>query len=195
MSDFSVISGVGNAILKLLREKVSPGLIQSPEAIRLVSPAEKNADYQLGLYMYDIQELREFQRNDMIRTGANQARYPSRPLTLYFALYVNGKSQMMSDAETELRIMGRVIQVLLDYAVLKGTGNAEEGEADASVTLLNLSFEDKTKLWSVLSVPYQVAVYFSVSPVVLSSERVYTFTRVVETEYRVDQKENGEADG
>ncbi len=195
MSDFSVISEVGNAILKLLREKVCPELIQSPEAIRLVSPAEKNADYQLGLYMYDIQELREFQRNDMIRTGANQARYPSRPLTLYFALYVNGKSQMMSDAETELRIMGRVIQVLLDYAVLKGTGNAEEGEADASVTLLNLSFEDKTKLWSVLSVPYQVAVYFSVSPVVLSSERVYTFTRVVETEYRVDQKENGEADG
>ncbi len=195
MSDFSVISEVGNAILKLLREKVCPELIQSPEAIRLVSPAEKNADYQLGLYMYDIQELREFQRNDMIRTGANQARYPSRPLTLYFALYVNGKSQMMSDAETELRIMGRVIQVLLDYAVLKGTGNAEEGEADASVTLLNLSFEDKTKLWSVLSVPYQVAVYFSVSPVVLSSERLYTFTRVVETEYRVDQKENGEADG
>ena len=195
MSDFSVISEVGNAILKLLREKVCPELIQSPEAIRLVSPAEKNADYQLGLYMYDIQEPREFQRNDMIRTGANQARYPSRPLTLYFALYVNGKSQMMSDAETELRIMGRVIQVLLDYAVLKGTGNAEEGEADASVTLLNLSFEDKTKLWSVLSVPYQVAVYFSVSPVVLSSERVYTFTRVVETEYRVDQKENVEADG
>ena len=66
MSDFSVISEVGNAILKLLREKVCPELIQSPEAIRLVSPAEKNADYQLGLYMYDIQELREFQLNVMI---------------------------------------------------------------------------------------------------------------------------------
>ena len=188
MSDFSVIAQTGNAVLKLLRDHICPDLIQSPEAIKLVSPSEKNADFQLGLYLYDIQELREFRRTEKVRISADQARYPSKPLTLYFALYLNSKSQMMSDVENELRILGRAIQVLTDHSVLEGTGSEEEEERDASVTMLNLSFEDKTKLWSVLSVPFQLAVYFSVAPVVLSSERVYTFTRVTQTDYQISQQ-------
>ena len=57
------------------------------------------------------------------------------------------------------------------------------------ITLLNLNFEEKGKLWSMFSMPYQLAVYFTVSPVILSSEKVYTFTRVMETDYRVEYKE------
>ena len=65
MADFSIISDVSNEVLKLLRENICPELIQSPESIALAAPTDKNADFQLGLYLYDIQELREYQQQDM----------------------------------------------------------------------------------------------------------------------------------
>ena len=65
MADFSITSDVSNEVLKLLRENICPELIQSPESIALAAPTDKNADFQLGLYLYDIQELREYQQQDM----------------------------------------------------------------------------------------------------------------------------------
>lgn len=186
MADFSIISDVSNEILTLLRDNMCPELIQSPESIKLVSPSDKNADFQLGLYLYDIQELREYKQMDLIRMGKNRAQFPPKPLNLFFALYINTKSQMVSDAENEQRIIGRVMQVLMDNAILY-EDNGQEDE-NASITFLTLSFEDKTKLWSVLNMPYQLAVYFSVSPVLLSSRRVHSFTRVLETSYGVHDK-------
>lgn len=186
MADFSIISDVSNEVLKVLRENICPELIQSPESVALASPTDKNADFQLGLYLYDIQELREYQQMDMIRLRGNQAQYPPKPLNLFFALYINTKSQLMSNAENEQRILGRAIQVLMDHAILYETANEEE--VSASITLLPLSFEEKTKIWSVLAVPYQLAIYFSVAPVLLSSRRIRSFKRVVAAEFDVAQR-------
>ena len=141
MADFSIISDVSNEVLKLLRENICPELIQSPESIALAAPTDKNADFQLGLYLYDIQELREYQQQDMIRLRGNMTQYPPKPLTLYFALYMNTKSQLMSNVENEQRILGRAIQVLMDHAILYDTG--EDEDTSASITLLPLSYEEK----------------------------------------------------
>lgn len=185
MADFSIISDVSNEVLKLLRDNICPELIQSPESIALASPTDKNADFQLGLYLYDIQELREYQRLDTIRLKGNQMQYPPKPLNLFFALYINTKSQLMSNAENEQRILGRAMQVLMDHAILYET---TEEETSASITLLPLSFEEKTKIWSVINVPYQLGVYFSVAPVLLSSRRIRSFKRVVSAEFDTVQR-------
>ena len=182
MADFSIISDVSNEVLKLLRENICPELIQSPESIALAAPTDKNADFQLGLYLYDIQELREYQQQDMIRLRGNMTQYPPKPLTLYFALYMNTKSQLMSNVENEQRILGRAIQVLMDHAILYDTG--EDEDTSASITLLPLSYEEKTKIWS-----YQLGIYFSVSPVLLSSRRIRSFRRVVAAEFDVSQRQ------
>lgn len=186
MADFSIISDVSNEVLKLLRDNICPELIQSPESITQAAPTDKNADFQLGLYLYDIQELREYQQVDMIRMRGNQSQYPPKPLNLFFALYINSKSQLMSNAENEQRILGRAMQVLMDNAILFQANNEEESRV--SITLLPLSFEEKTKVWSVLSIPFQLAVYFSVSPVLLSSRRVRSYKRVVSAEFDTFQK-------
>ena len=187
MADFSIISDVSNEVLKLLRENICPELIQSPESIALAAPTDKNADFQLGLYLYDIQELREYQNLDMIRLRGNQAQYPPKPLNLFFALYMNTKSPMMSNVENEQRILGRAMQVLMDHAILYET--AENDETSASITLLPMSYEEKTKIWSVLSIPYQLGIYFSVAPVLLSSRRIRSFKRVVAAEFDVSQRQ------
>lgn len=185
MADFSIISDVSNEVLKLLREHVCPELIASPESVSLAVPNDKNADFQLGLYLYDIQELREYRQMDQIRLSQNQSQYPPKPLTLYYVLFVNTKSQLMSNAENEQRILGRVLQVLMDHTILYDVEN--EDEASASITILPLSLEEKTKVWGVLNVPYQLGIYFSVSPVLLSSRRIKSFKRVISAEYDVVQ--------
>ena len=79
MADFSIISDVSNEVLKVLREQICPELIQSPESIALAMPTDKNADFQLGLYLYDVQELREYRQMDQIRLRGNQSQYPPKP--------------------------------------------------------------------------------------------------------------------
>ena len=76
----------------------------------------------------------------------------------------------------------------MDNAILSDLEEQNDTESLA-VTLLTLSFEDKTKLWSVLNLPYQVGIYFSVSPAMLSSRKVRTFTRVLETNFDVSHKD------
>ena len=190
MGDFNVISDVSNSILKTLRDNLCPELISSPESIMLTVPSDKNADFQLGLYLYDIQEMREYRQTEYVRISPSQRRLPPKPLNLYYALYINSKSQMSVDAENEQRILGRVMQILMDHPILP-EDVTEEDEMGATVTLQTMSFEEKTKLWSVLSTPYQLAIYFSVAPVLLASRKVSSFTRVVEARFQTEQMEGG----
>ena len=94
---------------------------------------------------------------------------------------------MLSNVENEQRILGRAMQVLMDHAILYET--AENDETSASITLLPMSYEEKTKIWSVLSIPYQLGIYFSVAPVLLSSRRIRSFKRVVAAEFDVSQRQ------
>lgn len=93
----------------------------------------------------------------------------------------------MSNVENDSRILGRAIQVLMVMQILYDTG--EDEDTSASITLLPLSYEEKTKIWSVLSIPYQLGIYFSVSPVLLSSRRIRSFRRVVAAEFDVSQRQ------
>ena len=186
MGDFNIISDVSNSILKTLRDNLCPELIQSPESIMLTIPSDKNADFQLGIYLYDIQEMREYRQTEYVRVSPSKRKLPPKPLNLYYAVYINSKSQMSVDAENEQRILGRVMQILMDFPVLSEEF-LEEDEMGATVTIQTMSFEEKTKLWSVLNIPYQLAIYFSVAPVLLSSRKVSSFTRVVDASFQTEQ--------
>ncbi|MEG0109500.1 MAG: Pvc16 family protein, partial [Oscillospiraceae bacterium] len=60
-------------------------------------------------------------------------------------------------------------------------------DENAAITFLSLSFEDKSKIWSALSVPYQLGLFFSVSPVLLSSLHSEPFARVTDAEFTFNQ--------
>jgi hypothetical protein len=188
MPNYNVIANVSDELLKLLKEKMVPEPIKEPDSIKLITPSEKNADFEVGLYLYDVQELREFKRTELIRTGKNQAMFPGRPLNLFYILYLNSKSQIKGDALKEQETIGLAIQTLMDNPILSPVTNDGNDEG-AAITFLTLSFEDKTKLWQVLSMPYQMAVYFSVTPVMMPSNRVYDFTQVLKADFDVKHKE------
>ncbi len=190
MSEFSIIADMSECLLKKLRDALCPEAMQSPESIQLASPSDKNGDFQLGLFLYDIRDLNEYRTSQQTRGTDNVRTFPPKPLTLNYMLFLNSRAQIAAGAEAEQRILGRALQALSDEPIIDVTAAHSykpADEEDAGVTFLNLSFEDKTKIWSSLSVPYQVGVYFSVSPVLLSSRRVLPFSRVVATETSVEQ--------
>jgi hypothetical protein len=184
MAEFSIISDAGAALLLLLRENLCPDPVVSPESVILASPADKNSDFRLGLYLYDIKELSEYRSTIPVYPENNMRVRPPKPLSLYYLLFINNKAQIAAGAEMEQRIFGRAMQVLSDYASLRLTdGNPylQAYENISNISLLNHSFEDKTKIWSALQAPYQVAIYFTVSPVMLSSRVEQRITRVTDT--------------
>lgn len=193
MADFSVVADASNCVLKLLREHLCPEPVPSPEAIRLAAPTDKTGDFQLGIFLYDLREQGEYKNSQIVRREDNTRTPPPRPLAMSYVLFLNSKAQIAAGAEAEQRILGRALQVLSDYPTVDVTAGhpLSEGEKEtASVTFLNLSFEDKSKIWSSLNMPYQVGIYFTVSPVLLASRRSETFTRV--TSFEVTTKQAGQ---
>ncbi|MEG1774496.1 MAG: DUF4255 domain-containing protein [Oscillospiraceae bacterium] len=190
MADFSIISDVSAALVKTLREALCPEPVQSPESIKLASPADKNADFQLGLFLYDLREMSEYRSSAQLRGADNRKTLPPRPLTLCYMLFLNSKAQIAAGAEAEQRILGRALQALSDQPMVSIAAAhpfGERADDDASLTFLNLSFEDKSKIWSTLSVPYQLGVFFNVSPVLLASAHSQPIVRVTDVEFTLNQ--------
>jgi hypothetical protein len=183
MADFSIISDTSAALLGLLRENLCPDPIASPQSIALVSPTDKNVDFQLGLYLYDLKELAEYRNTTPIHGENNLRTRPPKPLSLYYMLFINNKAQIAAGAEMEQRIFGRAIQALGDNGGLNLSRTNPyllPDEETVTISLINHSFEDKTKIWSALQSPYQVGVYFMASPVMLSSRVQERISRVTD---------------
>lgn len=191
MAEFSIIADVSDFLIKKLKENLCPELIQSPETILLASPNDKNVNFQLGLYLYDMKEFSEYRQSEMIR-GLNTQTRPPRPFTLYFMLYLNSKAQMAAGAQAEMRILGRAVQYLSDEPEISvlDAHMFEDAEPDEnpSIALINISFDEKIKIWQALNTPFQMAVYFTVSPVLLSSRTKQDISRVTHIEVSADSK-------
>lgn len=189
MADYSIIADVSSSVLKIFRESLCPELIASPESIALVTPTDKNGDFQLGMFLYDIKELSEYRSNIPHVGHDNMRRFPDFPLTLSYLLFTNSKAQIAAGADMEQRILGKAIQAIRDNSTvnLKGTnpylGDYEE---TTGISVVNLNFEDKSKIWSALSTPYQVGVYFAVSPVFITPQRVIETVRVTKTDFSTE---------
>lgn len=194
MADFSIIADISDLLIKKLRENMCPEPMQSPEAIQLAAPSEKNVDFQLGLFLYDMKEFSEYRSSGMVREKRTQTP-PPKPLTLHFMLFLNNKAQLAAGAQAEMRILARAMQYLFDnpYLSMSDAHNfEEEPDPEAAITFLNMSFEEKMRVWQALNVPYQVATYFTVAPVLISSRIKQSIVRVTEFDARIKTLHGGD---
>ena len=186
MAQFSIISDVSDYMIQQLRTALCPDIINIPEKIAQVSPADKNADYVLGLYLFDMIDTGEFAQYDMRVVDENLLRYPPKTLTLYYMLFINSRLTVTSKASDEQRILGRIIQFfhdnpMIDQSQLKAC--VDNDSVDLNITLENLKFEDKVKIWQAFSIPVQLALFFRVAPIMISSERIVPANRVMEADF------------
>lgn len=198
MADYPIISDVSSYMVKLLRERMCPEPIPSPNNISVCSPAEQDADYILGLYLYDIREEGEISLPPMISSGRARLQRPPKPFSLYYMLFINGSSQMGLKAADVQKILGRAAQVVNDRnsvnpRVLQTW--LESDEPPIAFTPAKLSLEDKVRVWSAINKPYQVSLFYKAAPVFLSSEIVVDTPRVTEASFSIGvlggEKEGG----
>ncbi|MDQ2085362.1 DUF4255 domain-containing protein [Herbivorax sp. ANBcel31] len=191
MARYFALSEVGNSIINLLRDNMCPELIQNRDMILLCSPFDKN-DFVLSLHLYDIQENGSFRNVNMINLDNERQQYPSISLTLYYMISVNIGRDIKSKAVDEQRILGRTMQILHDSPVIENSklGNSfDEGEEPLKVVLNNLTFDEKIKLWSASNSPIKLALYYTVSPVLIESTRIKTTKRVVDMDLIIKKKD------
>lgn len=186
MADYPIISDISAYIVRMLREKMCPEPIPSPNNIDVTSPAEQDVDYILGLYLYDIREEGEISVPSLIGTGKTRLRKPPRPYSLYYMLFINGSSQMGLKAHDIQKIIGRAAQIVNDGSTVYPSTLQTWLETDEPPIVLSpakLSLEDKVRVWSAINKPYQVSLFYKAAPIFLSSEIVVDSPRVIDANF------------
>ena len=182
MGRYTVISDVGNAIIKLLRENLTPQPVLNPDSINLCTPVD-NGNSVLGLYLYDLKESDEIRDTEMVNVGIGKQKYPSMNLNLFYMMTAYSSSDIKFRASDDHLILGKAIQILYDYPYIKPfEANAEGAKNDKTmrIQMLNLPFEEKTKTWNFPNIPYRLSVFYKVFPVELESSKIKTVQRVVD---------------
>ena len=132
------------------------------------------------LFLYDVVE-EPSTRNRPKRTeqvnGTLVTRKQPLGLCLYYLVTAWGGTR-----ETEQEILGRVMQVLYDDAIIDGpelTGDLAGTTVELRVSLSRMQIEDRSRIWWAIGKPYRLSVNYEVRVVDLDAERTTTDTPVL----------------
>ncbi|MBQ8946022.1 MAG: DUF4255 domain-containing protein [Lachnospiraceae bacterium] len=186
MADYTIISDVSNYILKVLREKMCPEPIPSPNNIEVSSPSSQDVDYIIGLYLYDIREESDVARPLTMPRGRLQMAKPPTPYSLYYMVFINAGGQAGLKDQDFQKIIGKCAQIVSDHnSVLPNELQnwLETQEPPIVLSQAKISLEEKVRVWSAINKPYQISLFYKAAPVFVSSEIVIDTPRVVDAQF------------
>ena len=197
MADYTIISDVSSYICKMLREKMCPEPVPSPNNIEISSPTSQDVDYIIGLYLYDVKEEGVRIQTPRISAGGTTFTKPPVPYSLYYMVFINGSSQMGLKAPDIQKIIGRIAQIINDNASVYPHHLQPWLDATEPPIVLSqakMALEEKVRVWQAISKPYQISLFYKAAPVMLSSEIVLDAPRVREASFDIDLmgREGGE---
>ena len=186
MADYPIISDVSSYILKVLRSKMCPEPIPSPNNIEISSPASQDVDYILGLYLYDIREDNDVVRPPLVRRGRVQLAPPPKPYSLYYMVFINSGGQAGLRDQDFQKIIGKCAQIVSDNnSILPNQLQSwlDTQEPPIVLSQSKMSLEEKVRVWSAINKPYQISLFYKAAPVFVSSEVYVNAPRVVEAQF------------
>lgn len=189
MGSYTIISDVGNLMIRLLKTNMVPDIIVNGDAIGLCSPAEKE-NISLGLYLYDLRESQDVRVNGMQSAGVSRQKFPPMYLDLYYMLTAYSMSDSKFRASEEQRILGRAIQLFRDNPsiLLESMEFGFQNDGDtAKIEMLSLEPEEKMKLWNSTNSGYRLSVFYKVSPIPVDSTRSVAIRRVTQMDISVEE--------
>ncbi len=185
MSDFTVIGDIGETLKKLLDDpNFWTGIIPAPE-ITFKSPKEIKDDggstNKVSIFLYQILENYYLKNEEPQRISDTELKSPPLSLDLLYLVtpYSDDKTQ-------EKIILGKVMQIFHDNAVLTGTvlqGSLAGTDEEIKLLFNPISLDDLTKRWSAFQeVAYRLSVSYMVTPVKIDSTREFGMQRVISKE-------------
>jgi hypothetical protein len=157
-----------------------PEPVSKPEIIGLCSPAEKG-DFVVTVYLYSIEESGESRNNQMRSMGTGQLQYPPMAVYLDYLITAHSTADLQSRMLDENRILGRVMQIFHDNAIIKGSllqGCLAEKNEPVRISLKKINVDEMSRIWNFPNIPYKLSVVYRVGPVDLESTRTRSTRRV-----------------
>jgi hypothetical protein len=118
---------------------------------------------QVTLFLYDIVEEATLRnRAKTVEEQGGRLRERKQPLALCLHYMMTAWA---GDRLTEQRLLGRVLRVLYDDAVLDGpelVGVLAGSDAQIRVSLSTMQLDDRSRIWWAISQPYRLSVNYEV---------------------------------
>ena len=182
MNEAPVLEQAASRLLELLQEALIPSVLHSQDAIQITFPNSQQ-DYRLGIFLYDLEEVRPYGTPPSIRISDTQRQGPNRTFALRFLVYANRKVPF--DGMTALD------EMLLLEAVMRAVHNfapVELGDETVTIQFDRLTRQEKATLWQSLSSPLQPAVYLVMEPLVVPSTKLERLIPVRQVQIKSGRK-------
>ncbi|MFQ5857713.1 MAG: DUF4255 domain-containing protein [Anaerolineae bacterium] len=173
MSEFTAIAAVSETLRSLLVEHITNSTDPQLAGVRidLRSPKEMREDNEtvgISLWLYRVARDGYTLNHPPERIAPNQLRPHPLPVNLFYLV-----TPIAQNPEDEQILLGRVLQVFNDHAVLRGSDlrdTLEGGTEEFRLTLETLSLEELTRVWDALKESYQLSVCYLVQVVTIDSD-------------------------
>lgn len=174
------------AVSTTLRDRLRAGLsalgppVPGAELHDLTTAPSTAAGPLATLFLYDVVEeaaTRNRPRTTELTNGKLVSRKQPLGLCLYYLVTAWGGTR-----ETEQEILGRVMQVLYDDAIIDGpelAGDLAGTDVELRVSLSRMQIEDRARIWWAIGKPYRLSVNYEVRVVDLDVERTTSDTPVL----------------
>ncbi len=173
MSDYAAIADFTRSLRELLRTYITQSTLPqiAGVSIDLRSPKEmREASAQgVSLWLYRVVRNGDPLNRPPRRISLTQTDHTGFPVDLHYLI-----TPMVQDPSDEQALIGRVLQVLSDYAILKGAtllGTLEDSGQSFRINYDPMSLEDVTRIWNSLQEPYQTSLTYEVTLVTIDSQR------------------------
>ena len=173
MSDYTAVREVSLALQALLKQEITnstdPQL--SGVAVELNSPKyfREKEKSGISLWLYRVTRQPETLNRPPERVGPSILRRQPMPLTLFYLV-----TPMREQPKDEQALIGKIVQVFHDHAVMSGPEVGAVLNADAvqlHLALDGLTLEELARVWDVLKEPYQLSLSYIVQTVAIDSDR------------------------
>ncbi|MBV8282813.1 MAG: DUF4255 domain-containing protein [Candidatus Eremiobacteraeota bacterium] len=174
MADYTVIAEVGESIVGVLWEEIQSdalvkGLIDNELRISLESPFDlrDNDSVRLSIYLYRITEDPTTKNRFPVQGNGTRLRKP--PLTLDLLYLV---TPLVGSPREQQIILGKVMQVLYDRAILQGpdlVGSLATSAEEIRVILNPVALEETTRVWQAMEMTYRLSIVYLVRVAMLDS--------------------------
>jgi len=193
MSEFTVISDIGETLKKLLqdgmnvyfKEEEGNGVIVTLDSPKKIEDDSHTEAKYLSFFLYKILENADLKNRPPFSNNSDAEKPAPLTCDLHYILTAYGK-----DENDKLTIMGCAMQILYDTAILQGTilqdaettppYNLKGSSEQIKISLNPLTQETITQIWQALEVTMRLSAFYLITPVEIDSTRELEVKRVKE---------------
>lgn len=176
MGEYTVLAEAGESLVQALWEEIQQDpqvsvLIDNENRISLESPFDlrDNDAVRLSIYLYRVVEDANTKNRFPVPGNGGSLRKPPLTLDLHYLV-----TPMVGAPREQQILLGKVMQVLYDRAILEGNdlvGSLAAVNEPLRIILNSVSLEETARVWQAMEMSYRLSVCYLVRVAMLDSTR------------------------